>query len=197
MRKVAADHSVGAHGRAPLQPSYDLDASNIQDNRKTLTVMPPGLNKAFVWNTIRIGVSQSMPDPIEEQLREIFERMERQGPRRSLWARLKGRFRRFVNSFQVTIPVPGFLTDPGQLILVSVILVFSAWFLRLLLPRAGYYVGMLGLLLFLIGFTWSVLRAGRTPYRPRWRGRYIEDYSPYGDNLWLKIRRWWRRITGR
>jgi|GEM_PF-2385301 hypothetical protein len=138
-----------------------------------------------------------MPDPIEEQLREIFERMERQVPRRSLWDRLRGRFRGFVNNFQVTVPVPGFLTDPGQLILVSVILVFSAWFLRFIFPRAGYYIGMLGLLLFIIGFTWSVLRSGRPRYTPRWRGQYIEDYSPYGDNLWLKLRRWWRRITGR
>ncbi|MBI4498252.1 MAG: hypothetical protein HY689_10170 [Chloroflexi bacterium] len=135
----------------------------------------------------------------ERELEELLVSLGEWTPRESRSQRFRRRFRAWLYRWQEAIARMRWGGLPAdQMMLVGMVLIVFAYFLRLALPAGAAYVGLLGVLLFFVAFALAVT-GGRRRRDIRWRGHLVEP-SPYRSSpppflAWL--RRWWRRRTWR
>jgi uncharacterized membrane protein YedE/YeeE len=133
-------------------------------------------------------------DKIEREVEEILRKLDKFVPEESRLARARRRLGQTVSDVLHTMLARLARISLGQVMLVSLILVAVAFFLRSTSPVLARWVIIGGLILFFAAFALTLL-GGRTRYEKRWRGQVIDLSEP---SLGSRLRSWLqRRSRGR
>lgn len=115
-----------------------------------------------------------MASPYEREIEELLRSLGPIGPKETGWQRFRrimgGRLNGLVRSARDlprTVPA-------DQLMLAALLMVVAAYFLRLVAPELARIVGVIGLVMFVLAFSFSFQQLGRSRNQPRWRGRPID-----------------------
>jgi uncharacterized membrane protein YedE/YeeE len=133
-------------------------------------------------------------DKIEREVEEILRKLDKFVPEESRLARARRRLGQAASDVLHTMLARLARISLGQVMLVSLILVAVAFFLRSTSPVLARWVIIGGLILFFAAFALTLL-GGRTRYEKRWRGQVIDLSEP---SLGSRLRSWLqRRSRGR
>ena len=133
-----------------------------------------------------------MSDQYKKEIEEILEKAgespvtpveQRPTPRPGLGRLLRQYFRRSMGGGRWPI-------SPGRVMLTAVSLLLMAVFLRAIVPGAVGPLGIIGIVLFLVGYGMFFVRGPKGPEK-KWRGQLIEEPS---NNV---LSAWWGRIRSR
>lgn len=138
-----------------------------------------------------------MPSEYEREIDEILQRLDELGPRRSRLHRFSRWLGRRWEAFAEWVRSLPNAVAADQLMVAAIVFVVAAFFLRFVVPPAARWVGVAGVLLFLLAFALSLRQIWGSGRREvRWRGRIIDmdDGRPtLADRLILWFRRQFRR----
>jgi hypothetical protein len=134
-----------------------------------------------------------MPDRIQQEIEELLAKLDTFPPKRSLWARVRGRisgfFREIGHAFS-SIPFPRLSAGHVLLLAIAVIVIFSVAGPGGNLTR---WVIVGAIVAFIGAFVFSLRRHSR-PQEKLWRGKPM-DLS--GPGVGERLRSWWRRRSRR
>lgn len=129
----------------------------------------------------------------ERELDELLASIGEWTPRESRSQRFRRRFRGWLSHWQEAVARMRWIGIPtDQMMLGGILLIVFAYFLRLALPVAAAYVGLLGILVFFVAFALAI-RGGRRRRDARWRGRFLDPYRRGGLGLLARLLLWWQR----
>lgn len=133
-----------------------------------------------------------MPDELEREIEDILRRLDRFVPNESRFTRLRRRWRLRLRRLQGEVAARLSRISLGHVMVVSLLLIGAAFFLRWTV--IGRYALVAGLLLLFSTIIISFLTKGRSSgLEKRWRGQHMDLSGPsFADRL----RAWFNRRRG-
>lgn len=132
-----------------------------------------------------------MPDELEREIEDILRRLDRFVPNESRFTRLRRRWRIRFRRLQGEVAARLSRISLGHVMVVSLLLIGAAFFLRWTV--VGRYALLAGLLLLFSTIVISFLTNRRAPRDKRWRGQPM-DLS--GPSFVDRLKAWFNRRRG-
>jgi hypothetical protein len=134
--------------------------------------------------------------PYEREIEELLKSLSDFGPRETPAQRFQRLARQRWRGFLQRLRDLPRTVPADQLMLAALLFVVAAYFMRLVIPGAARFVGLAGVILFILAFAFSFQQFfGRSRGQTRWRGRPVQmsSYQHYQPTLLDKFFFWIRR----
>lgn len=137
-----------------------------------------------------------MASRYEKEIAEILERMERNGPKRSMGDRFRRWRSRKTREARQGVSGVTARWSPGRLMVIGLILLVGALLFARLLGPATPWIAIGGLLLLIAGYVTALSQTAGRGQQAHWRGRPVSYYrTPVAlswNDLLRRWRSWWR-----